>query len=137
MSSAGVVLALLSAMVWGSGDFSGGVAARRSGEFQVLMLSSLSGVVLLVVLAVVARERLPPGASLAWAALAGIAGALGIAALYRGLSLGQAAAVAPTAAGLTAALPVAFGALAEAAPRAPQLAGFLLAGSGIWLVARA
>lgn len=137
MSAAGILLALLSAMVWGSGDFSGGLAARRSGEFQVLMLSSLSGVVLLIALAIFSREHLPPIGSLSWAGLAGFAGALGIAALYRGLSFGQAAAVAPTAAVLTAALPVVFGAFVEGLPRAPQLGGFVLAGTGIWLVARA
>jgi drug/metabolite transporter (DMT)-like permease len=43
--------------------------------------------------------------------------------------------VAPTAAVITAALPVAFTLLTEGRPRLAQLAGFLVALAGIWLVA--
>jgi hypothetical protein len=42
--SFGILLALISAMVWGSGDFVGGAATRRSHQFQVLALSALSGI---------------------------------------------------------------------------------------------
>src|SRR5579859_2138103 len=46
-SALGVFFALTSAIVWGSGDFSGGVATRRSSQYYVLALSALSGIVLL------------------------------------------------------------------------------------------
>ena len=91
---------------------------------------------MLVVCGVVRREALPPASSLAWAAAAGVAGAGGIAALYRGLAIGSAAIVAPTAAVITAALPVIFNALTAGLPHPAQLAGFLAAAAGIWLVAR-
>jgi drug/metabolite transporter (DMT)-like permease len=68
--------------------------------------------------------------------MAGVSGALGIAALYRGLSLGQAASVAPTAAVIGAALPVIFSLFTEGQPRQSQLIGFLLAILGIWLVSK-
>jgi hypothetical protein len=45
----GILCALTSAFVWGSGDFTGGYATRRSSQFHVLTLSALSG--LLVVIA--------------------------------------------------------------------------------------
>lgn len=123
--------------MWGSGDFAGGVAVRRSHQFQVLALSALSGIAMLLAFGMLRREGVPPTASIAWAAAAGVAGAGGIAALYRGLAIGSAAIVAPTAAVITAALPVMFSALTAGLPRASQLVGFVVAMAGIWLVARA
>ncbi len=133
----GIFFALTSAAVWGSGDFSGGLASRRCHPFQVLVMSSLSGMVILVVFAVLWRETLPPAASVFWAALAGLSGAVGVAALYRALSVGNAAAVAPLAAVVSAALPVVFGLFTEGLPGGLRLAGFGLALAGIWLVSRA
>ena len=45
----GVLFALTLAAVWGGGDFTGGLATRRSNQFHVLALSSLSGIVILLV----------------------------------------------------------------------------------------
>ena len=83
------------------------------------------------------REAPPPASSLGWAAAAGLSGAIGIAALYRGLAIGSAATVAPTAAVITAAFPVLVTGLAAGLPRPTQLVGFVVAIAGIWLVARA
>src|SRR5262245_17575007 len=91
---------------------------------------------MLLVCGLVRREAFPPSPSLVWAALAGISGAGGIASLYRGLAIGSAAIVAPTAAVITAALPVLFSALTAGLPRPSQVAGFIAAAIGIWLVAR-
>jgi drug/metabolite transporter (DMT)-like permease len=132
----GVLLALTSALVWGSGDFSGGLATRRGNQFQVLALASVSGLSVLIFLAVVRGEALPDLSSTGWAASAGISGALGIAALYRALSLGNAAIVAPTAAVIGAILPILFGLAFEGVPRLTQLAGFLTAIIGIWLLTK-
>ena len=131
----GILFALASAAVWGSGDFAGGIATRRSHQFQVLALSALSGTVLLGIVAL-ALETMPSASSLIWAALAGVAGAIGIASLYRGLAVGGAAVVAPIAAVVTAVLPVIFAAFTVGFPRASQLLGFMLALAGIWLVTR-
>ena len=112
------------------------MATRRSNQFQVLTLAALSGIAVLVVCALLRGEALPSPASAAWAMSAGAAGAVGIAALYRALSLGHAASVAPTAAVIGAALPVAFSSLVEGPPGTTRLAGFALALLGIWLVSR-
>ena len=133
----GVTFALLSAAIWGSGDFSGGLAARKIGPFQVLMLTAGVGVLILLVCGLVWGEALPSAQDIQWAALAGLAGAFGIAALYRALSMGCAASAAPTSAVITAIVPVLFAALTIGLPRLEQLAGFVLALLGIWLVARA
>ena len=130
----GILFALTSAAVWGSGDFSGGFATRSSNQYHVLAISAFSGIVLLVVLALIVHEAWPSPAGWAWAALGGVSGALGIACLYRALSLGHAAAVAPTTAVISAVLPVVVGALLAGLPGASQLAGFAVAVPGLWLV---
>lgn len=91
---------------------------------------------MLLVCGAIGREAFPPVSSLAWAAGAGVAGAGGIAALYRGLAIGSAAIVAPTAAVITAALPVIFSGITVGLPHPSQLTGFIVAIAGIWLVAR-
>lgn len=132
----GISLALVSALVWGGGDFSGGFAARRSSPFQVLALSALSGIGVLALFALLRGERLPSAAGVVWAGLAGAAGALGLACLYRALSFGQSASVAPTAAVIGASLPVAFSIFTLGLPGPFRLAGFGLAFAGIWLVSQ-
>jgi len=130
----GIWLALASAAVWGSGDFAGGLAARRVHPFAVLGVSALSGMLFLIGLAVLYGEPLPPVSTVMWAAAAGGAGSIGIAALYRGLAVGSAAVVAPTAAVLTAMVPVLVTATTSR-PGVSQMAGFAMAMCGIWLVA--
>ncbi len=132
----GILLALTSAFIWGAGDFSGGFASRRDNQYKVLALAALSGIVVLLAAAAVRGESLPSPASALWAVLAGVSGALGLAALYRGLSLGHAASVAPTAAVIGAVLPVVFSGFVEGLPGVTRLAGFVLAGLGIWLVSQ-
>lgn len=132
----GILFAITSAAVWGSGDFSGGQAARKSHQYQVLMLAALSGMVVLVVSAIIRGEGIPSGRSIFWGAMAGSAGALGMATLYRALSMGHTASVAPTSAITCAALPVLFGIITAGLPKPIQLVGFALAFLGLWLVSR-
>lgn len=137
MPLVGALLALGSAVVWGGGDFAGGLATRRGHPFQILLLSASSGVVMLGALAWWTREPMPDGTGLLYAAGAGAAGALGIAALYRGLAIASAATVAPVAAVVTALVPLVFASVTIGLPSAMQTAGFLLALAGIWIVAGA
>ncbi|MGC4084675.1 MAG: DMT family transporter [Vicinamibacterales bacterium] len=133
----GVVLALCSALVWGTGDFCGGRASTKLDAYQVLGLSAVSGIVMLILLALATGESLTVDRQLFPAIAAGISTSLGIACLYRGLSVGSAAVVAPTAGVVAALLPVVYSAVADGMPGAPRLAGFGLALIGIYLVARA
>jgi drug/metabolite transporter (DMT)-like permease len=135
-SLAQALLGLGSALSWGAGDFSGGLAAKRSPLLGVLLIGQLTGATLMALLALMAGEPAPPATTLGWAMAAGALGAVGLAALYRGLAVGRMAVVAPVSAVLSAALPVAWGALSEGLPAATRLAGFALALLGIWLVAR-
>ncbi len=130
----GILFALTSAFVWGGGDFTGGYAARRSSQYHVLSLAAFSGLVVLVISAVVFRENFPSWAGMLWAMLAGVSGSVGMAALYRALSQERAASIAPTTAVIGAVIPVVYSAFAEGLPAPQKLAGFGLAFAGIWLV---
>ena len=132
----GILVALGSAALWGAGDFTGGIASRRIDHFHVVALSALSGIAMLAACSVVWREPFMPVESLVWSALAGASGGLGIAGLYRGLALGNAALVTPTAAVVGAIVPVAVTIALQGWPTATQLSAFACALVGIWLVAK-
>ena len=129
-------LSLLSAASWGAGDFSGGIAAKKANVFRIVALAHAFGLVAMLLMAWLTREAVPPRADLIWGAIAGLAGAFGIAALYKGLAIGRMGIIAPVAAVITAALPVLVGIRTQGLPAAIQLAGFALALLSIWLVAR-
>ena len=130
-----VVFGLASALSWGAGDFSGGLATKRAPVFGVLAIGHGAGLLLLILLALLWGEPLPSATDLAWGVAAGLAGAVGLASLYRALAVGQMGMVAPLSAVLTAALPALFGVLTEGMPGALKLVGFGLALLAIWLVA--
>ena len=106
--------ALSAAIAWGSGDFSGGLAARRAGPFHTVLISYAIGLVALVVVALARLEKIPPTVDLFWGAIAGIFGMVGLGFLLRGFSTGRMGIVAPVSAVLAAAIPVIFAAFTEA-----------------------
>jgi drug/metabolite transporter (DMT)-like permease len=134
--SLGAIVALIAALVWGSGDYVGGRATRSQHPYQVLALGSLSGLVLLILAALLRREPWPVGTAIAWSAAAGVAGGFGIALLYQGLASGQAAIVSPTSAVVGASLPVLISALTVGVPGSVGILGMLAGLLGIWLVTR-
>jgi drug/metabolite transporter (DMT)-like permease len=134
---AAVVFSLASALSWGAGDFSGGLATKRVPVFTVLTIGHGVGLLLLIGLALLWGEPIPANADLAWGFAAGIAGVVGIAALYRALAVGRMGLAAPVSGVITAALPALFGVVTEGLPSALTLVGFGLALLGVWLVAGA
>jgi drug/metabolite transporter (DMT)-like permease len=132
----GILLALSAAFIWGTSDFSGGMATRRSGPYAVVALSALAGILPLIVCALLWREPFPTTRSLLYALAGGASGAIGLAALYYALTLGVTATVAPTSAVLGAVLPVMFGMFTEGLPGPTRILGFTLAVPGLWLVSR-
>ena len=86
------------ALSWGAGDFLAGLAARRLAVFTVLAVSQAIGLVGVALWVVLASDPFPGVVELLPAALAGIAGAIGLAALYRGLAVGAMGIVAPISA---------------------------------------
>lgn len=132
----GALLALASALVWGSGDFAGGQASRRAQSMHVLIAGGSAGLIMMIVLAAVWREGMPDAPSLGYGALAGLTGLLGLSLLYYGLSRGAASVVAPVSTVVAQAIPVLYVALGEGLPAPSQLIGFALAAVGSILVSR-
>jgi drug/metabolite transporter (DMT)-like permease len=132
----GAGLSLGASAVWGAGDFAGGSATKRANVFRVVVGAHACGLLLMLLLVRVTGEALPPRATLWWGAVAGIAGAVGVAALYQALALGRMGLVAPVAAVITGVLPVLAGMYSEGMPDRMQLAGFVVALVSIWLIAR-
>jgi drug/metabolite transporter (DMT)-like permease len=129
-----VVLALAAAALWGTGDFFGGLATRRLNVLIVLFWSQLVGLTGVVVW-IVASNATRPGSDLAFAAAAGIAGAVGLGCLYRGMAIGAMGIVAPISA-TSPVVPLVFSVAKGDSPAALQWAGIALALAGIVLVSR-
>jgi uncharacterized membrane protein len=100
------LIALASAVLYGAADFLGGLAARRASAIAVVVVSQLSGVVLLVLMLPFLPSAEPAARDLTWGAAAGLAGGTGVALLYRALAVGTMAVVAPTTAVCAVAIPV-------------------------------
>jgi len=120
-----VLLGLAAALLYGSGDFLGGMASRRAHVLTVLTLVETAGVI--AALAVAAASPGPASlAGLAWGFSAGLVGGLGLIIFYTGLAAGPMSVVAPVSGLVSTVLPVAV-ALAEGErPGAGVYAGALL-----------
>ncbi len=129
-----VVLALAAAALWGTGDFFGGLATRRVNVLIVLFWSQLAGLAGVAIWIVVSGSA-RPGSDLLYAAAAGIAGAVGLGCLYRGMAIGAMGIVAPISA-TSPIVPLAFSVARGDSPAAVQWAGIALALAGIVLVSR-
>jgi uncharacterized membrane protein len=129
-------LALTAASCWGAGDFTGGLATRRSDAFRTVLIAYSVGMVVLIIVALARAEAIPSIADLGWGALAGLSGMVGVGFLFRGFATGRMGIVAPVSAVLTSAIPVIFNGLTEGLPDSLQLAGFGVALVGVWLLSR-
>ena len=132
----GPLLALAASLSWGLGDFLAGLRTRRLPVVTVLVVSQAAGLTT-IALVVVFRGVGPPDARfLLFGSLAGMAGTVGLAALYRGLAVGPMSIVAPIS-GTAAVVPVVAGVVAGERPSAAQAAGIGLAVVGVVLASRA
>src|SRR5262249_61939315 len=100
------MLALASALLYGAGDFAGGLAARRASTLPVIVLSQASGLILLLLLLPILPAATPSRADFLWGVTAGLTGGAGVALLYRALAIGRMAVVAPTTAVCAVVVPV-------------------------------
>jgi len=94
MTSMWLGLALFAAASWGTADFLGGLAARRTPALRVLLVGLPAGLLLLLPF-LLAEGRGPTLTGLAWGAASGLAGGLGISLLYGALGIGPMNVVAP------------------------------------------
>ncbi len=121
---------------WGASDFIGGYASRRANAFLITAIAHASSLLFITTIAVAKHSAFPSNRSLAWALAAGLSGGLALALFYKALASGRMGLAAPVSAVLGAAIPTALGIFLEGIPGPVQIAGFLLAGLGIWMVSR-
>lgn len=131
-----LILALLSAAIYGTADFLGGLSARRAPPLAATLFAQGVGFAI-VALALPLFPSAPPGtAGALWSAGAGLTGGLGVGLLYYGLAVGRVSVVAPVTAVCSIAIPVlvAFG-LGER-PLPAAVAGIALAIASVALISR-
>jgi len=137
---AGPLFALAAAVLWGGGDFSGGMSARHAGgtipaALRVVLLSHAASLTVLLAIATLRGDPFPHGAPLLWGIAAGVAGGLSLTCFYVALSRGAMGASAAISGLLAAAIPAAVSIALEGSPGVLRLAGFAIAGLAIWLIA--
>ena len=106
-----IFLGLAAAVLYGSGDFLGGMATRKLPVLPVLLLADTAGLIVALVVALASPGSVSV-AGLAWGISAGLIGGLGLIIFYVGLATGPMSVVAPVAGLVSTVLPVA-AALAE------------------------
>src|ERR1700734_3099964 len=134
------LLALAAAVLWGGGDFSGGMSVKRAGgsmgaALRVILLSHSVSLIVLMGIAWARGDAFPRGAPLAWGLAAGGTAGVALACFYVALSRGAMGASAALSGLLAAAIPAAGSVVEEGSPGLLRLAGFVVAGMAIWLIA--
>ncbi len=124
-----IFLSLLTAAVFGIGDFCGGLAAQRARVVQVVAGSHLVGAVGAVIASLLLAERFDTGDVLL-GMIGGAFGVVGVVLLYRRLAVGPMSVVAPLTAITSAAVPAIWG-----IGRGEQLSGLGWLGIGLALLA--
>ena len=129
-----IVLGLAAALTYGAADFLGALATKSTKVFTVVFFSQVLGSGLLLVTLPFFLDSSVSARALGWGAAAGVAGALGVALFYQGLSIGRMGAVAPITGVEAAAVPVIFGLIAGERPSVLALAGVFVALGAVALV---
>jgi uncharacterized membrane protein len=136
-----ILLGLLVALFYGSGDFAGGLAAKRSNTLSVVLaayglaavqVATATGVWLLV-----GEPPDPASKDLALGVASGFVAPVAIGLLYGGLASGRMSVVAPITAVVAAAVPLSWGLLTGERPSAVALAGVVVALVAVGLISGA
>jgi drug/metabolite transporter (DMT)-like permease len=129
-----ILLALVSALCYGTSDFIGGVLSTRIRPWTAAFTGQLAGGLILAVLSIASGSTLS-WSTVGWGALSGIGGGIGIICLYRGLANGRMGVVAPLSGVGAALVPVIVGVALGDRPSAISWVGMLAALPATWLVA--
>ena len=127
-----IVLALMSSVLWGTADFCGGTASKKSPSTMVLLWSSLIALPVISVIAIVSGDLAFDSTVVIWGAVAGVSCSIGIVLLYRGLATGPMGVVAPIAS-TSVLVPVVAGFLRGESPGPLQSFGIACAVIGVIL----
>ena len=130
----GVLLGLVVAITYGTGDFFGGLAARRVPVLWVVFLSHALAAVLVVAIVGLDHNSHPTREDIVIGIVAGIVGMVSVALFYRGLAIGRMGMVAPITAVVSAIVPVTWGLTFGERPSALALVGVALAVGSVALI---
>ncbi len=135
-------MGLLAALLWGGGDFSGGMGAKYAGgsprgALRVILLSHSTSLAILLLVLLLHGVPVPYRAQLLWGVAAGVAGGLSLTLFYIALARGAMGASAAISGLLAAAIPAIFSILSQGSPGTLRLCGFAVAGAAIWMIAAA
>jgi drug/metabolite transporter (DMT)-like permease len=122
-----IALGALVALAYGTGDFLGGISAKRLTTITVLLVSQTVGLLAAAMLVLALRDAAPAAHVFVLSAAAGVVGIMALGLLFRGLALGRMSIVAPLSAIGGGVLPVAWGLIRGERPSALALAGAALA----------
>lgn len=131
-----VLYGLVSAVIWGAADFTGGIATRRAGAFRVVLFGEVIGEAVLIPIALLVRDAVPDSTAITQAIIAGALGTLGLLLLYHSLATGTMGIAAPVSALMAAVLPVVVGSFTQGIPGGLTLIGFAFALLAVWFVSQ-
>lgn len=131
-----IIFGLASALTWGAGDFTGGLAARRVGAYRSVFYAEVIGTIFLFIVIGFTGETMPGAHTMIFAALAGMMGSVGLMLLYHAMAVGMMSIAAPVSALLAAALPVAVGMFTEGLPDILTVIGFGFALFAVWMISQ-
>lgn len=131
-----IVLSLLSAVIYGAGDFAGGIASKRARVAEVVWGSHVVGLIGVVGMSLLIADTFT-WRDLGIGAISGVFGGLGVFFLYRRLAAGPMVVVAPVTAVTSAVVPVLADVAAGGSFKATVWVGFALGVAAIALISLA
>ena len=131
-----ILFGLSAALGWGAGDFTGGIASRKTGAYRAVVYSEVIGVVFLFLIVGISGESVPNLKVWLLSMVAGAIGTFGLILLYQAMTTGLMSVAAPVSALLAASLPVLVGIFKEGFPKTPTIFGFGFALFAIWMISQ-
>jgi len=131
-----IIYGLSAALGWGAGDFTGGLAARKTGAYRSVFYASITGALLISAVVLFIGEPFPATRSILLSLIAGMAGGTGLLLLYHSMTVGLMSIAAPVSALLAAALPVVVSMFTEGLPSSTTFLGFGFALFAVWMTSQ-
>ena len=131
-----ILFGLGAALGWGAGDFTGGLASRKTGAYRAVFYGEVVGIIFLLIIVKISGESLPNQRVWLLAMLAGALGTVGLILLYHSMTLGLMSIATPVSALLAASLPVLVGIFKEGIPQLLTVIGFGFALFAVWMISQ-
>lgn len=121
------LFALGAAAFYGAADFLGGIATRRATTVATVLTTQGAGLLMLLLCTPLMLNRTLGGRDIAFGALAGLTGGIGVALLYKALAIGPMSVVAPVTAVCAVIVPLVVGLLQGESIAAAAAVGVVVA----------